>query len=70
MDFVAAIGGLVEVDVGALRGVFGDETAGLLRDEFGAVIGGVLGRLSKVDAVCALGRYDVEVIDTMTGDPE
>jgi hypothetical protein len=27
-DFVAAIGGLVEVDVGALRGAFGDRLVG------------------------------------------
>jgi hypothetical protein len=33
----------VEVDVGALRGVFGDETAGVLEDEFGDALGGAIG---------------------------
>jgi hypothetical protein len=51
IDFVAAIGGLVEVDVGALRGAFGgafggrlvDEMlGGLVTDDVG-VLGGVFG---------------------------
>ena len=47
-DFVAAIAGLVEVDVGVLRGVLG------------TVIGGVLGSPSKVDAECVHAVLDMQ----------
>jgi len=70
-DFVAAIGGLLEVvvgafgdemagvlgevDSGALRGAFGDEMAGGLGDECGGADGGVVGD-RLVDSVVSVLR--------------
>jgi len=75
-DLVAAICGLVKVDVGALRGAFGsafgsrlvDEMLGWLVTEDVGVLGGVLGTViggvprspSKVDAVCAHAVLDMQ----------
>jgi len=42
-DSVAAIGGLVEVDIGALRGAFGGEMAGVLSGMFRGADRGVVG---------------------------
>jgi len=42
-DFVAAIGGLAEVDIGARGGAFGDEMAGVLREVDGGALRGAFG---------------------------
>jgi len=65
-DFVAAIGGLGEVDIGALRAAFGDEMAGVLGGMFRGVDRGVVGdrlvdSLVSVFRVLFL-RLDLEIV--------
>jgi hypothetical protein len=42
-DFVAGIGGLAEVDIGARRGAFGDEMAGVPREVDSGALRGAFG---------------------------
>ena len=70
-DFVAAIGGLVEVEVGALRGAFGDGLIGsvvsVLRDIFLPVDLEIVGTASVLDD--CLGTVFGSVIGGVLGSP-